>query len=481
MRNEKDRLPEHPSFPGNFPASVPRQWPRRMLMTPQMVAIGGLLAFLTVVLSMVVLPTTTYKPAYSENWLPLSESARNGRALFLSNGCVYCHSGFTRPQDYFRASSSLYSRISEPGDYKGLSQSPNLLGTVRTGPDLTNQGGQHPDGWHLSHYWNPRSTTPMSIMQRFNFLDDTQLKDLIAFNQSQGGKAGALRYAAVRTGNFLMRLNGGKAGLDDPDAPAQLIADLRASGELREGGKGSDKSPSGLPWMKVWHVNSFARSYWLTENPLPVTRQNLIRGKEVFQQRCVGCHGVKGDGKGPGADRLKVKPYDFTQKMSEDAGASSGMLYHRILTAGPGTAMENFGPRLSVEDTWRTVMFLQTIRQGGLSETLPSVEMYEAWSPPQGLQNYLDENPLSEMFGDWSRSDDPFMQAAQWLAPGMAPDDTIYVGGKLPITLERLAGAVRAAYVRIIDEKIADATARGEALPAEAALRDTKGLAFNAP
>ena len=87
MRNEKDRLPEHPSFPGNFPASVPRQWPRRMLMTPQMVAIGGLLAFLTVVLSMVVLPTTTYKPAYSENWLPLSESARNGVVRVVVVAC----------------------------------------------------------------------------------------------------------------------------------------------------------------------------------------------------------------------------------------------------------------------------------------------------------------------------------------------------------------------------------------------------------
>ncbi len=454
-----------------------------MLMTPQLVAVGGFLAFVAVVLSVVVLPTATYKPPVSQNWLPLPDQAVAGRAVYLANGCVYCHSGFSRPQDVFAGASPLYVRASEPGDYRGKSQSPNTLGSVRTGPDMSNEGGRHPDGWHRSHYWNPRSTTPLSIMQRFNFLEDQEMEALITYTQNQGGKLGALRYAAVRTGNYLMRLNQGKAPLDDPQSPiAPLVEELRAAGELREGGKPSDKAPSGLKWMAVWHMNSFSRSYWLTDNPLEVNDENLMRGKSTYIQRCAGCHGAKGDGKGPGADRLDVKPFDFTKPdLPYDSGTSSGMMYHRILTAGPGTAMENFGTRLSVADIWRVVMFLRTIPNGGLEETLPTLDMYQRWSPQPAQLAYMEENPIEEIYDDLPMTSDPFQQAARWLAPGMSQSDMIYVGGQLPITLDRLAGLIRTNYFAAVDKAYAEAEARGESLPPQETVRDVTGLVFYGP
>lgn len=478
--DERNRIPEHPPYPNMM---LERHRGRRMLMTPGMVAVGGFLAFITVVISVVILPTATYRPQVSPNWLPLTDAAVDGRAVYLANGCVYCHSGFSRPQDVFAGSSSLYARASQPGDYAGASQSPNTLGSVRTGPDLSSSGGIRPDGWHRSHYWNPRSTTPMSVMQRFNFLDDAELTALIAYTQSQGGKLAALRYAATRTGNYLMRLNAGKAGLDDSGAPvAGLVAELRTAGELREDGKPSDKAPSGMSWMGIWHMNSFSRSYWLTDNPLEVNNENLMRGKATYMQRCAGCHGRKGDGKGPGAERLDVKPFNFTQtNLPYDSGTSSGMMYHRILTAGPGTAMENFGSRLSVSEIWRTVMFLRTIPNGGLEETLPTVEMYERWNPPDSQLRYMQENPVEEMYTGLAPSNDPFMQAARWLAPGMASNDLVYVGGKLPITLERLAGVIRAEYLGAVAVAYQDAVARGEQVPGLEDLQNTEGLAFYAP
>ncbi len=480
MSDQENRIPEHPPLPDDIPQSSRR---RRMLMTPQMVVIGGLLAFFTVVFSVVIMPTATYKPAISDNWLPLSDAAVNGRAIYLSNGCVYCHSGFSRPQDVFAGSSALYARASQPGDYRGVSQSPNTLGSVRTGPDMSNQGGMHPDGWHRSHYWNPRSTTPMSIMQRFNFLSQDDLDLLISFTQSQGGKLAALRYAATRTGNYLMRLNTGKATLDEPDAPvADLVAQERASGVLRPQGKPMDKAPSGMSWMGVWHMNSFSRSYWLTDNPLELNEGNLMRGKATYLQRCSGCHGAKGDGKGPGAERLRVKPFDFTKPtLADDSGTSSGMMYHRLLTAGPGTAMENFGTRLSVNEIWSVVMFLRTIPNGGLEETLPTVDMYERWNPPESQLRYMQENPIEEMYSDLPQTDDPFEQAARWIAPGMAQSDMVYVGGKLAITLERLAGVIRSEYGRIVKTAYDDAKKRGEDLPPLAQIMDTKGMIFYGP
>ena len=75
---------------------IPRGWVRhpreRMLITPLMAGIGGMLAFFTVVLVVVWLPIHTFDPPPSADCAPLSDQARSGRNLFASNGCYVCHS-----------------------------------------------------------------------------------------------------------------------------------------------------------------------------------------------------------------------------------------------------------------------------------------------------------------------------------------------------------------------------------------------------
>jgi len=84
-------------------SQVPRGWVRhpreRMLITPLVAGIGGLLAFFTVVAIVVWLPIHTFDPPPSSDWAPLSSEAHSGRNLFASNGCYVCHSGYSRPQD----------------------------------------------------------------------------------------------------------------------------------------------------------------------------------------------------------------------------------------------------------------------------------------------------------------------------------------------------------------------------------------------
>ncbi len=491
--SETSRIPTHPSIPESVSQVAPR---RVMLMTPQMVAIGGLLAFFTVVFSVVILPTTTYQPPISDNWLPLSTAAFRGRGVFLSNGCVYCHSGFSRPQDVYAGLYYLYPRAAEPGDFRGVSQSPNIMGSARTGPDLSQEGGNHPDSWHVAHYTNPRSTTPISIMPSFKFLTATEIQELIAFNQSQGGKEATLRDAAIKVGNSLMSTNMGMAmgmgkAMDTGMAMdtgagkplTELIERLKQTGEYRPSGDSMEKSPSGLPWMAVWLVNSFERGYWLTPDPLELTQQNLIRGKAIYLERCSGCHGAQGDGKGPAAASFNLKPFDFSSaSVRSDPATSSGMMYHRILTAGPGTAMENFGTRLSVEDIWRVVLFLRTIHKGGLREQLPTIEMYEEWVPPQPLLDYVAAHPLQAALQDaTARSPDPFLSAARWVAPGMTAQDVVFVGGKLPMTLARLSELIKATYLESVDRSYEDTRTRGEKLPPLAQIRSTKGVQFHVP
>src|SRR3954453_19442581 len=122
---------------------IPRGWARhpreRMLITPLVAGLGGLIAFFTVVAIVVWLPIHTFDPAASEDWAPLSNTALAGRALFAENGWYVCHSGYTRPQDGGRGLYFLVPKISQPGDFYGSDQSPNLLGTERTGPDLSQE------------------------------------------------------------------------------------------------------------------------------------------------------------------------------------------------------------------------------------------------------------------------------------------------------------------------------------------------------
>lgn len=479
---EENRIPSHLHTPQGYSERPPK---RQILMTPYMAAIGGLIAFFTVVFSVVILPTATYNPPPSDNWLPLADAAFRGRGHFLANGCVYCHSGFTRPQDVMTGQYYLYGRVAEPGDYYGEDQSPNVLGSERTGPDLSQEGGQHPDDWHLAHYDNPRNTQPLSIMPRFSFWTDAEISDMIAFNQSSGGKEAALRYAAQLVGKNLMLSNMGAR--DPAEVYPDLVQRLTDQGVYRPDGQGSDKNEWGLPWMATWMLNSFERSYWLTQNPLPVTQSNLLRGKEIYLKRCSGCHGARGDGGGPGADFLAPSPFDFTATgMMGVTGPFSGdgHFYHRILVGGHGTAMENFGTRLSVEDIWRTVLFLRTIQNGSLlpENPVPSVEMWQPWEPPQPLLDYIDAHPIQDGPGVINQvQSEPFTAAAHWVEPGMAPGDEIYVGGKLPMTQELLTALIRQTYMDMVEQAYDEALARGEALPPKEQVLSTEGISFAAP
>jgi cbb3-type cytochrome c oxidase subunit II len=329
-----------------------------MQMGPWMVTVGSMIAFFTVVAMVVVLPTTSFEPKPSDTSRELTAQEMRGRNLFLANGCIYCHSGFVRPQDVFAGQFYLYPRVAEPGDYTIKGETPNLFGTVRTGPDLSQGGGFHPDDWHYAHYTNPRYTVPFSIMPRFSFLSEREAADLVAFTQSRGGTL-----ADFRTQHQV-------------NMKALIIAAGNVS-DPNQSVNGVDQYPAVADVMGLSYIE---RGYWFSDNPLPITDQNLIRGRQVFEQRCIGCHGSQGDGKGPAAFYLNPPPADFTTAVDQVGGVDTapGVYYQRVLRGIPGTGMENFGTQLSVDDIWRVVMFLKTIANGGL-DAVPTTDMYIQW------------------------------------------------------------------------------------------------------
>ncbi len=96
---------------------------------------------------------------------PLSALEAEGRDVYVANGCSYCHTQQVRPLD----EDKVFGRPSAAGDFKY--QTPELLGSERTGPDLTNIGARQPSSvWQYIHLYEPRAVVPESIMPSFSWL-----------------------------------------------------------------------------------------------------------------------------------------------------------------------------------------------------------------------------------------------------------------------------------------------------------------------
>ncbi|MDX5338914.1 MAG: cytochrome c [Cyclobacteriaceae bacterium] len=106
---------------------------------------------------------------------PLTPRQRAGLKTYIGEGCVACHSQQVRN---IEMDDMWGSRPSIPSDYYYSKQrldvwrqSPSLLGSERTGPDLTNIGKRQPSlEWHLLHLYNPRSVVESSIMPAYPWL-----------------------------------------------------------------------------------------------------------------------------------------------------------------------------------------------------------------------------------------------------------------------------------------------------------------------
>lgn len=100
---------------------------------------------------------------------PYTDQMLRGREVYMSMGCVYCHSQQPRSQSQAPDFQRGWGRASVAGDY--YYDRPHLLGTMRTGPDLFNIGARQPSqDWHLGHLYAPQAYTAGSTMPAFPFL-----------------------------------------------------------------------------------------------------------------------------------------------------------------------------------------------------------------------------------------------------------------------------------------------------------------------
>ena len=127
-----------------------------MNMTLNLLIDGCLIIFASILSVAVILPWATMSDKPSEIFRERTPLEEEGRKIYIANGCTYCHTQFIRFLDWDLGA----ERIARAGDY--IREQPHLLGSERTGPDLSQEGGEHPDDWHMAHYTNPRFTRPES-------------------------------------------------------------------------------------------------------------------------------------------------------------------------------------------------------------------------------------------------------------------------------------------------------------------------------
>lgn len=102
------------------------------------------------------------------NSVALTNEEFEGKKVYISEGCVGCHSQQVRNVEMDKVwgdrpnIAADYARIVRTSL---LQNTATLMGTERTGPDLTNIGiRQASIDWHLLHLYNPRAVVKESIM-----------------------------------------------------------------------------------------------------------------------------------------------------------------------------------------------------------------------------------------------------------------------------------------------------------------------------
>ncbi len=159
---------------------------------------------------------------------PLSGMAVMGQRVYASSGCIYCHSQQIRQVGYGSDLERGWgSRPTVARDY--MRQNPAFLGTMRTGPDLSNIGARQPSiVWHHQHLYQPAVVSPGSIMPSFRFLYRVQkiegqpsvnALNLLPPNRPADGHEVVPTYEAKALVAYLLSLNRNYPLPEAPDPP----------------------------------------------------------------------------------------------------------------------------------------------------------------------------------------------------------------------------------------------------------------------
>jgi cytochrome c oxidase cbb3-type subunit 2 len=170
----------------------------------------------------------------------------------------------------------VFGRASAPGDF--AYQTPELLGSERTGPDLTNIGVRQPSPvWQYIHLYNPRAVVPASIMPSFAWMFDVVDKAPAGVTPVPLPKAYAPAQGVVVPRREAQALLAYLLSLKQAPLPTDQTA--AASGQPMAA---TDK-PANAPAMAA----------------MPAATGNAYdaaKGEQLFSANCSACHQATGEG-----------------------------------------------------------------------------------------------------------------------------------------------------------------------------------------
>jgi len=278
-----------------------------MKMTFGTIVFGGVIVFLAVVAVVVFVPSLVWNPPETTVAHAYTPEQEQGRELFYSNGCNYCHTQYVRAED------TGMGPVSQGGNY--VYDEPVILGSERTGPDLSYLGRKRSEMWDIRHLAKPREMSPLSIMPSFEFLTEKEQAQIIGYLFNLGDRTAAQRMISPPAPY---------AGLTDP-----------------------------IPYPSVMPASDQPQGWGLWG------AASLQEGKELYVERCLTCHGCAGNGLGSYAGTLTVTPANFKQEpfrsMPEDEW------FWHVSEGVQGTVMPPWKESLSEEERWKVIRYVREI------------------------------------------------------------------------------------------------------------------------
>ena len=133
----------------------------------------------------------------------------------------------------------------------------------------------------------------------------------------------------------------------------------------------------------------------------------LAKGQAVYQQRCVQCHGISGDGNGPTAGFMYPRPRDYRRGVFKFTSTPYGArplrsdLERTIRSGIRGTSMPEFNllPNDEIEAVVDYVLTLT--RRGEYEEELSALAENEEALP----QDLIDEEAFPRVMQRWSQAE----------------------------------------------------------------------------
>jgi mono/diheme cytochrome c family protein len=235
-------------------------------------------------------------------------------------------------------------------------------------PDLSYEGLVRDDDWIMVHFREPKSEVPDSIMPVFGF-GDSDFHSIAAYLELRKTlppfKTGEEIYK-----NLCARCHGekgdgkGVAYLYLDPAPRDLtkvaFMNSKPEGRFVQSLKSGVPGTSMPPWERVLTdeqrraVLTYVFQTFVKEprpelkahrvpetNPIAANADSIHRGENIFLQRCTGCHGRKGDGKGPNSLDISPRPRNLRNSFFVNS-VSDRRLFDSILYGVQGTAMPSW-------------------------------------------------------------------------------------------------------------------------------------------